>query len=171
MLIELTKLKGLSVGVMDESKKGGEISQIIFDFSQSKVIGFLVKTGGFFSSEKVVSLPDVVSIDRDGAVINTSDDILEKDEIVRVDTILKKNAKLVGLRAYDRAGVLLGFVYDGVFETDTGDLTRLYVGRLWKKYIFSRNRIFDLNEKKVVIDTDSKIKDSVKPVLGVAEVV
>ena len=54
MLIELTKLKGLSVGVMDESKKGGEISQIIFDFSQSKVIGFLVKTGGFFSSEKVV---------------------------------------------------------------------------------------------------------------------
>lgn len=170
MLIEFSKLKGLSVGVMDEAKKVGEVSRVVFDHTQAKVIGLLVKAGGLMSREMVVSLADVVSIDVGGVVINSSDDILDKDEIVRVNTILKKNTKLVGLRVYDKENKFLGFVYDGVLETDTGNLMRLYVRYLWRRYIFSSKQIVELNEKRVVVNTDAKIKKTAK-VVSVAEAV
>lgn len=162
MLIEFSKLSGLPIGMLDEARKGGEVIRVVFDHQQMKVIGFLIKAGGLFSGDKVVSLMDVVSIDRGGVVIGSAEDILAKGEIVRVGKILKKNAKLIGLRVYGKDGKFLGFLNNGVIETQTGDLVRIYVGFLWRKFIFSKSQIVEFSEKKVVIDTDSKIKKTIQ---------
>ena len=174
MLIELSKLRGLPVGILDEARRGGDVVRVIFDHEQVKVIGLLIKTGGILSGERVVSLVDVVSIDRSGVVVSSSDDILEKGEIVRVGKILKKKAKLIGLRVYSKDGRFLGFLNDGVVETETGELVRIYVGFLWRKFIFAKARIIEFSEKKVVVDTDSKVKktsqNKAKVIAGIPEV-
>lgn len=169
MLIELSKLKGLPVGVLDESRKAGVVLGVVFDHSQAKVIGFLIKAGSFLGVQKVVSLSDVVAIDAGGLVINSSEDVLGKNEIVRVGAILKKNAKLVGLRVYDKGKNFLGFLNNAVIETQTGDLVRIYVGFLWRRLVFSRKQIVELNEKRIVVNADPKVKDTAKAVAGAVE--
>lgn len=169
MLIELSKLKGLPVGIMDEARKGGEVLRAVFDFSQIKVIGLLIQSAGIWGRGKVVALDDVVAVDSSGVVIRSEDDILEREEIVRVDKILKKKTKLIGLRAYNKEGGFLGYVYDGVIDVQTGDLMRIYVKFLWRKYIFGRSQIIELNEKKVVFDTNAKISEGIETVSSVAE--
>ena len=169
MLIELSKLKGLPVGVMDEARKGGEVSRVIFDYAQIKAIGLLIRPDGIWNREKVVSLSDIVSIDAGGAVIRSGDDIVERGEIVRIDEILKKKSNLIGLRAYNKESSFLGYVYDGVIESQTGDLVRVYVRFLWRKYIFGRSQIIKIDEKKVVFDTNAKISEGVEAVPRVAE--
>lgn len=172
MLIEISKLKGLPVGVLDEARKGGNVTRVIFDCKQVKVIGFLVKISGFFAGEKVISLVDVVSIDQNGVVVRCADAMLARGEIVRIEEILKKNAKLIGLRVYGKDGKFLGFVSDAVVETQTGDLLRIYVSFLWRRYIFPITKIIKFSEKRVIVDTNSrvKIKEAAKNVLGVPEV-
>jgi len=169
MLIELSKLKGLPVGVLEESRKAGTVSKVIFDHSQAKIIGFLIKTNSFWGLQKVVSLSDVIVIDESGLVINSSEDILEKDEVVRVGALLKKNAKLVGLRVCNKEERFLGFLNDAVIETQTGNLVRIYAGFLWRKFIFSQKQIIKLDEKRIVVDTESKVKDTAKAVARAVE--
>ncbi len=157
MLLELSKLKGLPLGIMDEGRRGGEILRALFDPEQVKIIGFLIKTENFWGQNKIVALSDVIAIDGSGAVVNSSDDILDIRDIVRVERILKDKIKLVGLRAYDKKNNFLGYVYDGVADSQTGDLVRFYVKFLFRKYIFGRSQVVKADDKKIVFDTDSKI--------------
>jgi len=157
LLVEISKIKGLPVGVMSESRKGGETSGVVFDHAQGKVIGFTVKGAGMFSAERVISLSDVVSVDQQGVVVRSSDDIIEKAEIVRIDQILRKKTKLIGMRVYGTNKRFLGYVYDAVIESQGGDLVRIYVRFLWRKFIFSREQITAINERRIVVDTDAKI--------------
>ncbi len=170
MLLEVSKVVGLPVGFMEEGRRGAQVSDIVFDPSQMKIIGFLAKGGGFWSSEKVIALSDVLEVDAGGVAINSVDDLLDKEEIVRVGELLKKKTHLLGLRVYDKEEKYLGRVYDGVFEAETGYLFRIYVKNIWRKYIFERKQINSIDNKKIVIDTENTIKDRVKAT-GVPEAV
>lgn len=158
MLLELSKTKGIPVGVMDEQKAVGIVQAAVIFADEAKVIGFLVKPKGILTPKKVVSFQDVVGIDPKGLVINSADNLLPTDEVLRIKEILKSGFKLIGLPARTKNKKYLGRITDVVIETISGDIIRLYVRNLLDERIFERSMIHDIKPKEVILTFDNRKK-------------
>ncbi len=158
MLLELSKVRGIPVGVMDEQRAVGSVEMPVIFADEAKVIGFLVRSRGILPPKKVVSFQDVVGIDTKGLVINSVDNLLPTDEVLRIKEILKSGFKLVGLPAKTKNKKYLGRITDVVIETTSGDVIRLYVRNLLDERIFERSMIHDIKPKEVILTFDNRKK-------------
>lgn len=160
MLLEIKKIMSLSVGALDVSAKVGDVEKIIVDPKEIKVIGFLIKIGTIFPKFKVVSFQDVIELDDSGIVIGSNEDLLEREEIVRIKDLLKYKFTILGLRVKEENGQKIGFIEDGLIDSQTGDLLRIYTRDLLniRKLVFERSRIIKMDLKEVVVKTEAKIK-------------
>lgn len=156
MLLELSKIKNVPVGVMDEQKAVGSVETPVIFADDAKVIGFEVKLRGLLSQKRVLSFQDVVDIDAKGLVINSTDSLLPMDEILRIKDILKSGFKLIGLPARTKNKKYLGRITDAVIETTSGDIIRLYVKNLLDERIFERSMIHDIKPKEVILTFDDR---------------
>ena len=151
MLIELSKLNGVPVGSLSEGTRVGTIWRTVVNPDGLRVIGFVVKVGTVFPKMKVVSFMDVVDIDQNGVVINSKDNLLEKDEVVRVGELVKKKFSLLGLAVKDKKKKFFGRVRDAVVETTSGDILRLYSRYLVSDFVFERSQVEKVTLREVVI--------------------
>jgi len=167
MLIELSKLPDTPVGSFEEGGFVGKVQKPIINPEEGRLIGFLVKTGGFFGKDKIASIGDVIDIDRGGLVLRSSDCLVEKDEIVRISEIIKTNFKLINLKAVQKNSKFIGRVKDALIDSNTGDIMRLYVRRYFQEFVFERSQIVEITLKNVVLKTD-KTQKVKKPVAELA---
>ena len=162
MLLEVSKIKNMPVGAMDEGALIGKVEKVIIQPEEGKIIGFLVMVPGFLAQPKVVSFQDVVSIDAQGLVINSGNNLLDKDEIVRIGELIKTKFSLTGLPAKTKNKKYLGRVRDVVIEANSGDVIRIYVKNLWDEKIFERSMIYKISPTEVILTFDprKKVKDA-----------
>jgi uncharacterized protein YrrD len=158
MLIELSLLNKLPVGSFDEGGLVGKVAKVIISRENAKILGFLVKLPGFLGQTKVASFEDIVSIDQAGIVLRSSEMLVDKDEIVRIDKLLKDRFELIGLKAIAKNKTSLGIVQDALFDSDSGDLMRLYIKKFFKDYVFERSQIIEMTLKYVRLETERKEK-------------
>jgi len=151
MLIEIKQLEGMAVGALDEGALVGKVLRTVVDPRQIRLIGFTVRTGTFWPKVLAVSFSDVVDVDKNGAVINSKESLVEKNEIVRLGELIKIKFSLVGLPVYSRNRKRLGTVTDAVAETLNGDILRIYVQSLFEKRVFARSQIEKMTLTEVVI--------------------
>ncbi len=156
MLLELSKIRGVPVGVMDEQKAVGSVEMPVVLADDAKVIGFLIRLKGIMSRKKVVSFADVVDLDGKGLVVNSADNLLAIDEILRIKDILRQGFKLIGLPAKTKNKKYLGRITDAVIETTSGDIIRLYVKNLLDERIFERSMIHDIKPKEIILTFDDR---------------
>jgi sporulation protein YlmC with PRC-barrel domain len=156
MLLELSKLQNLSVGSFDEGDLIGVVKKVIIDKEDANVIGFVVKRHGFFGAIKAASFQDVVDIDRAGIVLRSAEALVDQNEIVRIAQIISSKFNLIGLRAISKEKKYLGRVYDGLIDSTTGDITRLYVKHLLNEYVFERNQIDEITNTEVRLKTEKR---------------
>jgi len=169
MLIELSKLVGMPVGSLNEGAFVGSVRQTVISPGDAKLIGFTIKIGSIFSKILVVSFQDVVDIDQGGVVINSRDNLVEKEEIVRVGEILKHKFNLIGLKAVSKDKQNLGRVQDAVVETQSGDILRLYTSRMYQNRVFERSKIDKITWREVVLNCESEEKAKEKATVPEAE--
>jgi len=111
----------------------------------------------------------VVDIDQGGVVINSRDNLVEKEEIVRVGEILKHKFNLIGLKAVSKDKQNLGRVQDAVVETQSGDILRLYTSRMYQNRVFERSKIDKITWREVVLNCESEEKAKEKATVPEAE--
>lgn len=170
MLIELSKFIGMSVGALDEGALIGRIRRVLLDPDQGKITGFLIKEKGLFTKPKVLSMIDVIDIERTVMVINSRESLVSRNEIVRIAKILEYKFNLIGLPARTREGQMLGRVTDVVVESQTGEIVRLYTHFLLQHRVFERSRIDEITWQEIFLITDNRKKIKAKvPVAKKAE--
>jgi len=170
MLIELSKLENLPVGSFAESMLVGKLASVIVSPQDAKVIALKVYLGKFFAKAKIVSFGDVVDIDINGVTINSSDNLLPVDEIVRVKNIMAKKFNILGLPARTKNKKYLGRVRDAVIETTSGDIIRIYVGNVLSQKIFTRSMIHQIKNNEIILTFDDKAREkSATKVASLAE--
>lgn len=163
MLIELSKFEGMAVGALDEGMLIGRVRYALVDPDEIKVVGFAVKEKGLFAKLSVVSILDVVDIEKGAMVINSKENLVDKDEIVRIGKILKYKFKLLGLPARTKSGQMLGRLTDVVVDSDTGDINRFYTQFLLQHRVFERPQIEKITWQEIIIDNEEGRKIKVKP--------
>jgi len=151
MLIELLIFSKMPVGALEEAEMVGKIHRLAIDPKEQKLIGFTVKTGGYFSKTHSVSMTDVVDVDKNGVVINSRQSLLPNDEIVRMNEILKKKFSIIGLKVITKSGEKIGRVEDAVIDTNSGDILRIYTSSFAKRRIFERSQIEKMTFLEVVV--------------------
>jgi len=168
MLLEFSILNQLPVGSFEEGGLIGKVAKTIFSKSEGRVLGFLVKLPGVFSGQKIASFEDVISIDQAGVVVRSSESLVDKNEIVRVNEILKSNFSLLGLKAVAKDKKNLGRVSDALIDTDSGELMRLYVKHFFSSLVFERSQIQEITLKNVVLKAEREEKAK-KPIENLAQ--
>lgn len=152
MLIELSKIVNAPVGALDRGEKVGTVKRVIVSPDQGKLIAVLIATSGFPKQAKVISFIDIIEIDRGGVVISSSEQLLDQDEIVRVDELIKKKFNILRLKAVNREEKFLGFISDVIVDSQSGGIMRVYVDFLWRNFVFTKEDIVRIELNKAVFD-------------------
>lgn len=169
MLIEISKVRGLPTGAIDEGALIGTVKQAVVSPEAARVIGFLVKIKGLFRGQKVISFQDVVDIDTQGLVINSRDNLVSENEIVRIKELVDSRFSLIGLSARTKNKKYLGRVSDAVIESTSGDIIRVYVKYFWDERIFERSMIHEIKKDEIILTFDDKKKVKKKQAVMAAE--
>jgi uncharacterized protein YrrD len=151
MLVELSRLKGMPVGALEEGVLLGNIEKVIINPDDIRLIGLLVKPRGFFKEPKAVSFLDVVDVDSSAVVIRSAEGLVAADEIVRLGNLLKYKFEFIGLPVRNKQKKNIGRVTDAVVETASGDVLRIYVHSLMSDRVFERSFVEKVTLKEVIV--------------------
>jgi uncharacterized protein YrrD len=158
MLIEAQKIIGLPIASLAEQAKIGEIKVVFVDLETAIVLGFGVRQG-YFSKRKVVSLLDVKEWDPNGMVINSEEDLVLPEEIIRIQQIISNNDYLIGKIAETESGKKLGQVINFLIETETGAVTKFYLeDLLGNARIFPKEKVVRIDKTIVFTDDEGEVK-------------
>lgn len=152
---------------------GGQIASIvglIVDPDNLKIIACQVE-GPLVGKEmgEILPMNSVREFSRLGMIVDSADEFVEPDDIIRVSEILALNFSLVGLKVETKKGKKLGKVSDFTVEPETWQVQQLIVQRPTLKSLLdpeltiSRQQIQEINDYKLIIkDEVEKIKAKAK---------
>ena len=100
-----------------------------------------------------------------GFIVDSSDELVAADDIVRVRDVLALHFDLIGLKVVSRKGTKLGKVIDYTADADSGLIQQLIVQRpIFKALIdpeltISRSQIHEVTDYEVIVkDEEAKIR-------------
>lgn len=151
---------------------GGEIAhvaELILDPNNLKLIAFRVD-GPLIRNDvgDILPIESVREFSTHGAIVDSIDEFIDGEEVVRVRDVLKLNFSLVGLKAITKKKVKLGKVSDFILDTASWQVHQIVVQRpLMKSFldpelIISRQKIVEVNDYEVIIkdETEKSTKKS-----------
>lgn len=154
MLIEVSRLKGLPVASMSDEIRIGTIDDTLIHPDTGEIIGFWVKTPGWFGTKLALSSRDVTAYAAEAILVHSADSLVAPEDIQPFKTIAKRNNRWLGKAVETEAGEKLGKVTDIVIETDLERLAKIHVGSLFgPDRILSRDDIVKVTPAKIIVQT------------------
>jgi sporulation protein YlmC with PRC-barrel domain len=150
---------------------GGEIARTvepIIDPEGLKIIGYTLD--GKLIRNEVGDILDVSSVREfapQGMIVDSIDEFVNVQDVVRMDKVMSLNFKLVGLKVTTEDGENLGKVSDYTLDTESFMIYQLIVRRPALKSLvdpeltINRSQIMEVDDYKVVVKNEKK-KVSVK---------
>lgn len=122
-LVRATEVIGLPVVTLDTAAAVGEVRDVLFDPSRSRVVAFTVRGRGLLSSPLLGLLPSaaVAAIGRDAVMIGTADAIVH--ERSGMSSTLDDQIEVLGKEVVSDGGSMLGNILDVVLEVEGGEAT------------------------------------------------
>ncbi len=166
MLITASSLTDYPILSLHVGGEVARVTQIIVDPNSLNVIAFRVD--GPLIGDEVGDLLPVDSIrefSRMGMIIDSTDELVEGEELVRLRDILQLKFELNGLKVITKQKSKLGKVSDYVIDVSSWVIHQLIVQRPIMKALFdpeltiSRKSIIEVNDYEVIVkDEYDKLK-------------
>lgn len=142
-LILASSLVGLKVASINEGSSVTEVGSVLINPENGKFIGLLVSK--FFGlSSQIISSRDILSVDKEGVVIDSQKEIVDLDEIAGAKE-LQKNS-LLGCKVIT-INANIGKVTDASISFETMSVVNIYVRNLFNERIIPINRIKKYDRK------------------------
>lgn len=119
-----SEVVGLPVICIDNGRKLGIVSNVIFCPKRKEVKGFELERKGCEIRRKVIFLRDIVNVGRDAVVVSDCTCITRMRKL-NTNEELKDKGEVNGLRIYSKNGEDLGVVKDILFDCSTGSIEGL----------------------------------------------
>ena len=166
MLVYSQKLIGAPVFSVRAGGAVTRVADLIVDPNNLKIIGFHC-SGGLAprSGANILSILSVREYSNFGFVINDIEDLVDPEEVIRIDEVLKLNFALPGLKVETKKGSKLGRITDFTINTDDFTVQQLIVRRPAIKALVDpeltipRKEIVEITDYKVIVkDEEQTIK-------------
>lgn len=168
MLINTSRLINCPVLSLHVGGRIANVTSVIIDPDNLKLIACRVE-GPLTGTEDVgdiLPMSSVREFSRLGMIVDSADEFVNADEIIRIRDVLALNFELVGLKVETVKGLKLGKVTDSTLNPATWQIQQLIVQRpLLKAFIdpeltISRQQIKEINDYKVIVqDNDAKVTE------------
>lgn len=161
MLVYASKLIGTPILSMQAAGAIGAVTGFIVDPNDLKTLAFYV-SGGPIKNNNILAIKSIREYSKYGCVIDSIDDLAEKDDIVKISKIIDLNFDLNGLKVETKKGTKLGKVID--FTLTAGDfiVQQIVVSRplakrlLDPELIIPRSEIVEITDYKIIVKDEEK---------------
>lgn len=167
MLISSTRLIGTPILSMQAGGVVTYIKEPIVDPDNLKIIAFRLEGGVVSrSNTNVLDVSSIREYSKYGMVIDSADELVDPEDVVKIAKILELNFNLIGLKAETKKGSKLGKVSDYTLDSDSFIIQQIIVKRpIIKSFIdpeltIHRKEIVEITDYKVIIkDEEKKLKE------------
>ena len=145
---------------------GGEIARItelVVNPHNLKIVAFRVD-GPLIRDEvgDILPIESVREFSSAGAIVDSIDDFINGEEVIRINDVLKLNFALVGLKVVTKQKTKLGKVIDYILDTDAWQIHQIVVHRpLMKSFldpelVISRQKIVEVTDYEVIVKDETE---------------
>lgn len=168
MLINGSRLAGCPILSLHVGGAIAHVSDVIVDPNDLKIIGFQV-SGPLVRGDvgDILPVDSIREFSRTGMIVDSIDELVDGEEVLRIRDVLKLNFSLPGLKAVSENKAKLGKVTDYVVDSNSWEVYQLIVQRpIMKAFIdpeliIARSEIVEVDDYRVVIkDEHSKLQQS-----------
>ena len=162
MLVTSSKLIGTPILSMQASGSIGTVSSLVVDPESLKIVAFII-TGPL--ADKRANVLDVKSVreySSFGMVIDSIDELVQKEDILKISDIIDLNLNLIDLKVESKKGSKLGHVSDFTVTSEDFTLQQIIVRRpLFKSFTDSeltipRKEIVEVTDYKIIVKDEEK---------------
>lgn len=157
MLVLKDRLIGINVMSLHTGAKIAQVENVIVDPRHLKITAFYLGGDHLDFSPAVLGVTDVREFSDIGLIVDSANEIVSPNDLVRLQEVLKFNFKLDGLPVFDDIGKKIGNVNNYAVETKTFYIAKIHVNPgLFKFFgnaevIIGRNQILEINNKQIVV--------------------
>lgn len=161
MLAYASKLLGAPILSMQSASSIGQISAFVIDPDSLKIIAFFV-SGPLIKNANILVTKSIREYSKYGCVIDSIDELAEKNDVVKVSKIIDLNFNLTGLKVETKKGTKLGKVIDFTVTPDDFAVQQIIVKRpLVKSFLdpeltIPRSEIVEVTDYKIIVKNEEK---------------
>lgn len=164
MLVYASKLIGMPILSVQAGGRIGYIEKAIVDPDTLKIIAFSI--GGELIARSENYILDTSSIreySQYGLVIDSIDELVARDDIIKIAKVLELNFDLIDLKVLTRKGAKLGKVTDYTTTTDNFSVEQIIVKRPIIKSLndpeltISRKEIVEITDYEIIVKDEEKV--------------
>lgn len=159
MFLTLSKIYKLPVAALEEKKKIGHVSQIIFDPANGNILAVMIKTTAIFAKDLFLSANDILDFDNNAIVTKSQENLLEASQLIKVGEVLKQRIPIIGQKALTESGKKLGTIYDLLIDTGNLNIFKFYIHNILQEKILPADKVVRI-EKKAVIFSDDMLEQT-----------
>ncbi len=157
---QYTKLLNTPILNRQTGEEVGEIYDLIIDPDTGKIEAFWVKQGLLSGAEKVLSINDVTEW-KLRLYIDDNDSIVNPNEILKIQKILKKEIHLYLHKVKTLSGSKLGRAIDLFLDSMSGQILQIQVAKNFFGFKYSKrlvrfSEIYEINKNAIVLKNDYK---------------
>lgn len=140
-----------------------QLSSAVIDPSNLNIVAYSL-SGGLVNNrpENYLRTADIREFSPIGMIIDSIDDLVDPNEIIKIRDILKLNFHLIGHKVVTKKGKKLGKVSDFTIDSATFSIYQLIVqrplfsGLTDPELTINRSQIIEIDDYKVVIKNDQE---------------
>ena len=163
MLISAHHLINTPVLSMQDGGAVGRITESIIDPNTLKIIAFRTEGPAIHRNFNILVASSIREYSSLGAVIDSTDELVAPNDVVKIAEILELNFSLIDLTVETKKGSKLGKIIDYTVTSDNFAIQQLIVKRpivkgfLDPELTIHRNEIVEINDYKVIVKDEEKI--------------
>ena len=148
---------------VQDSGKIGTISNTIVDPDNLKIIAFRVHGAIGSDGGNILDTRAIREYSQFGLVIDSTDELVKDDDIIKIKNVLELNFSLLGLKVETKKGSKLGKVLDFTVTEDNFSVQQIIVKRPTVKSFFDselvipRSEIVEITDYKIIVRDEEKV--------------
>lgn len=163
MLVTNSKLIGTPILSVQASGAIARITSPIIDPDTLKILAFYVDGPAINATNHILDTRSIREYSSLGAVIDSEDELVSSDDVIKIQKILELNFNLLGLKVETKKGSKLGKIIDFTATSEDFIIQQIIVKRpTIKSFIdpeltIHRREIVEITDTKVIVKDEEKV--------------
>ena len=152
-----SEIINLDVFCLEDNTVLGKVKDLVIDPTNGKLVAFKIYGKGIKKDQNLVSVLEVKHLDREVLAIESKSKIESENELPRPYEILKSKIRILKNKVFTESGNLVGRVSDYALDSNTSQLSRIYVSGNGLSFFFGRERVFsflqivEITKNKIIV--------------------
>jgi uncharacterized protein YrrD len=157
MLVLKEALVGVPVMSLHTGEEIAQTERAIIDPRQLMVVAFFCQGSRLDFHPAVLHTEDIREVSELGFIVNSADDLMPQEDLVRLKEVTGLNFALEGKPVIDESGTKLGKVHNYSTDNKSFQIMQLHVTpQIWQalqttEHIIGRNQIVEITDTQIVV--------------------